>query len=259
MGPTSLKRRRNLVDFTVLSATIAIVVVALIALSMRTYLEYRADPAIVGLDAQFYFERAASWLAGDGFYLPWQLTGEPYLVETGAVTYPQPALVLFVPFALGVPAVLWWVIPLGVVGYVLIRLRPSKWGWLLLAALLLYPRTWVVVVLGNPSIWILAAMMAGQIWGWPSVAALLKPTFAPLAAIGVRRRSWFLALGVLGAVSLVLLPMWPDYLTAMLNARSARGIEYLLGEWPIALALLLATWRRGVVRPTDAELARSSY
>ena len=231
-----------LATFAVRSATVAVFLVALIALTFRTIIEVDASPAVLGMDAKFYFERAGSWLAGTGFYLPWQLTGESYLVENGAATYPPPILLLLVPFASGVPAFLWWAIPGLVMAFALRSCRPSPWGWLLLAATLLYPRTWVVVALGNPSMWIMAAVAAGRAWGWPSVAVLLKPTLAPLALIGARRPGWTIALAIAVLLALPFGPLWLDYVTVVLQAQTSRGIEYVLGEWPIALAVLASTY-----------------
>ena len=43
-------------------------------------------------------------------------------------------------------------------------------------------------------------------------------------------------------MSLLALPfgaMWLDYVTAVGNARNDSGLDYLLGEWPIAAALVV--------------------
>ena len=44
--------------------------------------------------------------------------------------------------------------------------------------------------------------------------------------------------------------LWLDYVTALVNAQNARGLEYTLGEWPLMIAPLAAwvgqlTRRRG--------------
>lgn len=196
-----------------------------------------------GMDVGFYLTRTHSWLAGTGFYLPRQLTGSPYEIRDGDALYPPPSLLLFLPWALGVPMILWWLIPLGLIALSIARARPPVAAWPLLAAILVYPRTWTVLVLGNPSLWAIAAVAAGSAWGWPAVGALLKPVFAPFAVLGfwdpAHRRGVVAACIAFSAIALVFLPMWPDYITVLSNARTDRGPEYTLGELPIAFALAI--------------------
>ena len=195
----------------------------------------------IGLDLHQYLDRTRSWLAGDGYYLPRQLAG-PYVVQTGDALYPPPSVLLFAPLVLGAPVILWWAIPLGVIAVALWRLRPPEWTWPVLAAILVYPRTWTVLVLGNASMWAIAAGVAGMAWGWPAVGALLKPVFAPFALVGIRRRSWWIALAVILAVSLPFASMWFEYVAVLRDAVNTRGFEYSLGELPIGLAFLVAWW-----------------
>ena len=206
------------------------------------------------MDANFYLGRAQSWIDGNGFYQPWQLTGQTYVVENGGATYPPTILLLLAPFAIGVPMILWWAVPLTLVGFSLIRLRPAIWVWPVLALTLVYPRTWVVVALGNPSMWVFAAVATGLVWRWPFAFVVLKPTFAPLALFGIRARGWWISIAILCAVSLPFASMWIDYIVAIAHAESPRGIEYLLGEWPIAISLLAAY----VARDDGAPLRRAS-
>ena len=84
-----------------------------------------------------------------------------------------------------------------------------------------------------------AAVAAGLAWGWPVLAVTLKPTFAPLALLGIRRRSWWLAAGI-GVVTVALsLPLWADYIETL---RHVRGLDlgYSLGSLPLILAPLVA-------------------
>jgi hypothetical protein len=71
--------------------------------------------------------------------------------------------------------------------------------------------------------WVAAIVAVGLRHPWASAFVLLKPTFAPFALIGIRRRSWWVGLAALVAVSLPMLPLWFDYLSAMQNN---------VGEWP---------------------------
>ena len=194
----------------------------------------------VGMDFGIYMDRTHDWLAGDGFYRSRQLTGQPYDIQNGDSFYPPTLLYLLVPFALGLPAILWWLIPFAIIAAALIHIRPPTWTWPIMAFALLLPRAAPVLVLGNPSIWMIAAAFAGVAWGWPAVLVLLKPTISPVALIGIRQRSWWIALGVLVLVSLPFGAMWLDYVTALLNAQNSRGLEYTLGEWPLMLAPLAA-------------------
>jgi hypothetical protein len=200
-----------------------------------------------GSDLDPYLGFTRSWLAGEGWYLPAQLAG-PYVVEDlGANVYPPTLLYLTVPFALGLPTILWWIIPIGLIAAALSRVRPAWWAWPLLAFVLCYPRLWTVVIAGNPAMWAIAFGVAGVAWGWPAVGAAIKLTFAPLALVGVGRRSWWLAAGIAVFASLPFGSMWFDFLMVILNAESSRGLGYVLGEWPIALGLVAAaaSGRRG--------------
>lgn len=193
----------------------------------------------VGLDVNQYLAHAHRWLDGGPWYLPSQLAG-PYVVEavTGNV-YPPTLLYLAVPFALGLPMVLWWAIPLGIVALTLWRHPPAWWAWPILALVLAYPRTWTVIVLGNPAMWAIAFAVAGVAYGWPAWGAALKLTFAPLALAGIRHRSWWFGLPVALALALPFGSLWIDYVAVMRNSVSSRGLEYVLGEWPIALGLVV--------------------
>ncbi|MEW6225166.1 MAG: hypothetical protein AB1627_11115 [Chloroflexota bacterium] len=200
----------------------------------------------VALDLRLYVERAASWLGGDGFYLERQLTGQAYEITPGDALYPPPILLLLVPITV-LPWFLWWVVPLTVVAASLWRLAPGVRAWPLLALVLCYPRTWEVLVYGNPSMWMIAAVFAGAAWGWPAVFALLKPTLAPFALVWARSRRWWLALVILLLVGVPFAGLWVDYLVAIRDAVNPYGPEYLLGEWPIALASVVA-WFASPIR-----------
>jgi hypothetical protein len=191
----------------------------------------------VGYDYAIYVERTQSWLGGDGFYLARQLAG-PYSIEVGDALYPPPTILLFLPWALGAPAILWWLIPLAVAGVSLRRLRPPLWAWVVLVVTIVFvPRLWVAVVLGNPSMWVFAAILAGWAFEWPAVLVLIKPALAVFSVAGARWASWWRALGVVALASLAFAPMWLDYARVLLDAQNRIGLDYLLGEIPIAVVL----------------------
>lgn len=244
---TPLAKRRSIrIAAVVLTALLLALALAEAWGALHTALNLGFDPR--GFDIGIYIERTQSWLHGHGFYLPRQLTGQPYEIKDGDALYPPPAVLLFLPWALGAPLFLWWLIPLGALGLVLFKLRPSVYAWPLLAATLIYPRTQGVLILGNPSMWAFAAAAAGLSWGWPAVGLLLKPALWPLTAIGVRRpghrRRFLLALLIVLAVSCAFLPMWGEYWEVLSTARTSRDATYPLGELPIALSLLAALWHR---------------
>ena len=191
-----------------------------------------------GLDFAFYKSVGDHWLSTGQFYLPHQLSG-PYVVRTEVdVLYPPLALFLFIPFH-WLPFWLWWVIPIGIVGYTVWRLRPARWSWPVLAFLVFFPKTLSETIYGNSDMWVTALVAGGLLWSWPSVLVFIKPSLLPLAFIGVRHRSWWIAAVLLGVASLPLLGLWLDYPTAMRNSSAAW--YYSLGNLPMEL-IPLAAW-----------------
>jgi hypothetical protein len=191
-----------------------------------------------GQDHRFYVDVARRWLETGVFYLPHQTVGPYSVTLMSDVLYPPTALLLFVPFTL-LPWPVWWLIPLGTLGYVLASLRPALWSWPLLAAIVLWPRTLGAIVYGNTDLWIAAAVAAGIKLGWPLALIALKPTFLPLLLVlGRDRRTWF-ALLVVALAGLPFLRLWPDYVLAMQNLRI--GWDYSLASLPL-VCLSLVAW-----------------
>jgi hypothetical protein len=231
----------------------ALVVFALVgveAIALATIVIPGSGRWELGMDYGFYRDVGQRWLTDGSYYLPHQLAS-PYDFELMVdVVYPPNALFLFVPFAV-LPAPLWWLIPLAVLGWVFWHLRPAAWAWLVVALLLAWPRAIGAFLFGNSDIWVAAAVAGATYWGWPAVALVLKPTMLPLAIIAVRRRSFWIAAIGLGALSLAMLPLWRDYLTAMLNARIP--LDYSLGSLPLALLPLAAWVGRSRLQPGTAD------
>lgn len=214
------------------------VVLVLSASALVVAVSLPAMLASLGMDFGIYRGFARAWLASGQLYLPAQLSG-PYSLETVmGNTYPPTLLWLTVPFATVLPSFLWWAIPAAAIVASLARLRPTRAGWLLLATLVVYPRTWFVVLLGNPALWAYAAIVAGTAWRWPGALAALKPPLAPFALVGWRTRGWWLTAGVIAAASVPFGTLWIDYMRALTNAQSMRGLSYTLGDWPVAGVLL---------------------
>jgi hypothetical protein len=201
----------------------------------------------LGFDYDMYMNATRRFLAGGGFYAPGQLAG-PYAVTDGNILYPPSSLALLVPFTL-LPAVLWWAVPLGIIGWVIATDRPSPWALAAILALLVLPvpfdwhfsHALVLVATGNPAMWIAAAVAVGTRWGWPAAFVLLKPSVAPFALIGIRSRGWWVAAGVIVAFSLATLPLWLEYVTAVMNARGPRAtLLYSVTDVPLMLIPIIA-------------------
>lgn len=189
-------------------------------------------------DFNFYRSAAQRWLSTGSFYLPSQLAGPYTIVLDRDVLYPPIALYLFVPFALGVPAPLFWVIPLAVLGYAILRWRPAVWTWPVLAAILFWHATLSDLLLGNTDLWVAAAVAGGLMWGWPSLLVALKPPFGLLALVGAKRRSWWVGLPFVVVASVLMARLWADYLVTLRNS----GIPwtYSLPTLPLVVAPLVA-------------------
>lgn len=235
--PSRLDPQRVL---TVVSVAVSAVLVVMIIgeiVEIATNLDRLAFPP--DGDRVLYANATTSWLNGTGFFRPHQLAG-PYEITSGDILYPPPMLIVFAPLTF-VPPWVYYAIPLGITLFAVLWLRPSPLGWPAILFCLWWPTTVVVIAGGNPGIWLMAFMALGCLWRPLSVLVFLKPTLAPFALFGANRRSWWLALGVLGLVSLLFLPVWPDYVRASLNARGGGGAFYSIGQAPMLL-LPLAAW-----------------
>jgi hypothetical protein len=193
----------------------------------------------VGTDWNIYRMATERWLAGGDFYLDRQLHG-PYQIVDGDVLYPPVVLLLLIPLVF-LPGVLWWAIPLTITAAVVFHHRPSPGGWLVIAFCLWFPITGVKLMHGNPGMWIMAAVAGGTLIGWPAAFALVKPTLLPFALIGANRRSWWITVGVLAGLSLLFLPMWPEYLQVLRDARNEMGLLYSLNE-VLMISIPVVAW-----------------
>ena len=193
-------------------------------------------------DFRIYTDAAHRWLDTGEWYRPRQLA--PYAIETGDILYPPVLLWLLVPFALlpsPLSPFLFVTVPVVIVAWVVWRHRPAVWAWPLLAVCLWFWRTPSQVIHGNPVIWIAATVALGTIYRWPAVFALVKVSVAPFALVGIRRRSWWLGLGLLGLLSLPFLADTLLYPSVLMNSRGYGGWTYSLPEYPM-LALPVIAW-----------------
>lgn len=192
----------------------------------------------LGVDYRLYMDAARRWLSGGPYFEGYQLAG-PYDIRAGDILYPPVALVLFVPFSYA-PAIFYWAIPLATLGTVVRHWRPRPEVWPLLAFCAAWPTTALKTWTGNPVLWVAAALAVGTVYRGASVLVLLKPSLFPFALFGANRRAWWLALGLLIAVSLPFGSLWVDWLTALSNSRGG-GLLYSALEIPL-LALPIVAW-----------------
>jgi hypothetical protein len=227
-----------------LGLAVVILVTGLAIMSAR----YRAFEArgLVGVDYRLFMELGRRWLEDGSMYLQYQLTG-PYAFDVGAggtdVTimpslYPPFVGPIFAAWR-PLPAAAWWLIPLAILAFAVIRWRPAPWTWPLLSAVLLWPNTAGPLVTGNTTLWIAAGVAGGLLWGWPALLVALKPSFAPFILIGVRRRSWWVGAAVLAGLSMFMISDWSRYFEVVRNTQGA-GVLYSLGDLPLAVAPVIA-------------------
>ena len=222
-----------------LAAGLSFAVTAIAVLELAANLSHVLPPgdSFLGMDYVFYRDVAARWLETGAYYLPHQLSG-PYTATLMVDNlYPPPALLLFLPF-LVLPWILWWAIPIAVVAWFIAWERPNPIVWPLLALVLIWPRTQTAFLFGNTDLWMAAAVAGGLRWGWPAALLAIKPTFLVFAVVGIRRREFWVALGVLALVSIPMAALWVDYVQAMRNITIPA--DYSVGSLPLVLAPVIA-------------------
>lgn len=201
---------------------------------------------LIGVDYGLFMDFGRDWLATGTMYRDWQLAG-PYAIQNGAGTtdfesmpsiYPPIAAPVFAVWSF-LPAGLWWAVPIAVLGYVLVRLRPAPWAWPVMACALLFTSTASVYAVGGSTLWVVAGIAGGLIWGWPALVVLLKPTFVLFAVVGMDRRSFWIGLALIAALSLLMLTEWIRWIQAMLNAEGA-GLLYSIRDLPLVAVPVIA-------------------
>ena len=237
-------RPKKGIDVSVADAVLIAVTVACAGFAVLFFVAQGLSPHMpifAGQDLTLYREATSRWLTGGPYYLPEQLTGEPYEIRFGAVLYPPLAFVLFVP-ALILPSVLWWAIPLGVTSLMVASLRPARWTWPLIALCLAYFPTSQLIWAGNPAMWMMAALAVATRWRPAAAFVFLKPSLAPFAFFGARDRRWWALTAGLALVSIALMPLDLQWLTAVSNARGDQsGVLYSLRDVPL-LSIPLIAW-----------------
>jgi len=199
-----------------------------------------------GSDREIYVAAGQRWASGEWIFYPDQLRG-PYLLAVGHVLYPPVAYPAFYAASL-LPALFWWLVPLSVTAAGILWHRPAYWSWPIIAACLAFPWSLMLAWAGNPTIWLAAFVSLGTIRSGWAIAVLAKPTLAPFALVGIRRRTWWWALAGFLAVSAAFGQMWLDWIDALRNAYGPRvGPLYSVGDVPWLLAPIVA-WKASTRR-----------
>lgn len=233
----SLRQRLDTPSIRAAGRILTITIIGVEVLWIAFAMAYTAlnRPAF-GLDYRMHVEAAQRMLDTGTPYLPFQLAG-PFVISHGAILYPPIAFILLIPF-IWLPAVLWWVIPIAITAYGIWWWRPPLYAWVVIASIFSLEKSLNVYVFGNPSMWMVAAVAAGTVWRWPFVFVFAKPTFAPIAFLGLLDRRWWIALGVLAGVSLVFGSVWFDWFTVVRNSNVP--LIYNITTVPLMLAPLIA-------------------
>jgi hypothetical protein len=225
--PGSLDWRRILI----LSLTGVILVIAAYELVETASRAIRQGT--LGVDIGYWYPHYAQrWLDTGVLYLPHQLAG-PYHVSGQDFLFPPIALYVFTPF-LVLPIAIWWIVPAVALVACFRRFRPAMWTFPILALIAAWPRTIGQIVVGGSDLWVAAAVALGLLFAWPFVLIVIKPSFLPLALLGARRRSWWIAAAIVVLVSLPFGTLWLDYVTAIRN--SGLPLYYSLLQLPVVLA-----------------------
>jgi hypothetical protein len=228
---------------------LTVVLIAALAIEWALVLAHPTNlQAEIGGDYTIYMDAARRWLAGGSFFAPYQFAG-PYELVAPAVLYPPTILALLVPFTL-LPAVLWWVIPIGLIAGIVVSWQPARWAWPLIVLCLLWGQTGAILVNGTPTLWIAAFVALGTRWPLASALVMLKPSVFPFALTGLRDRRWWLVGIALAALSLPLLPLWEQWIAVLRNGTGERAsVLYSLADAPLLALPLIARWATTAKRP----------
>lgn len=200
----------------ILRSTAVVVAALAVVRLVLVYLEPFGQ-RFVANDLNGYIAGARRFLATGSPYLAEQSAG-PWQLQPDSFIHPPVAVLLFLPFAV-LPAILWWVIPLGVTAWSVVRLRPAPWAWPVMAACLLWPRTAGILIAGNTDMWVAAAVALTLATGIPaSVLIVMKSSYLPLALVGANRREWWIAGIGVAIVCLLFWPLWFEYLKVLTGA-----------------------------------------
>lgn len=197
--------------------TVTGVLLVVAALEFAWLWGYIDSQHAVDADRVYYASVGQRWLDTGELYTARQLDG-PYVVQANVDNLYPPTAIPFLVAAVYLPALLYYLIPLGATAALVGWWRPAAWTWPILAILLAWPRGLSNIIYGNSDIWIQAAVAGGLLVGWPALLILMKPSVIPFAVVGMRHRSFWIGLLLVAAASLVALDLWRQYAIAIGNA-----------------------------------------
>jgi hypothetical protein len=235
-----------------LGVAVTAVLLAIAAAEFVWFWRYIDSQHALGVDLNYYREIAQRWMDTGVWYTDRQIAG-PYETQTLVDNlYPPHALYLFLPWVVQPLFPLWWLLPFGMLAYVIWRLRPRPWFWLVFALILALPKTPVAILYGNSDLWVLFFASAAVLWSWPGVLVTFKPSMGPFALVGIHRRSWWVAAAILAIATLPQIQLW--LLWPRVIEHSSATLEYSLAAYPLMtlpwVARLASTTRPPVRLPS---------
>lgn len=191
----------------------------------------------IGYDPDLFAMFGRRFVTTGEAYFPIQF-GEPYRAEGVTNIYPPLAMYLFVPLAY-VPIALWWIIPGAVFAWHLWDCRPAPWTWPVMAFLLgLFP-TVSGLIYGSSTMWAVALICIGLRHPAAMAALAFKPVDAFLAVLYVRRRSFWLGLGVVALLAIPFGDLWVEWWRAITNIDGGTPLRNITGV-PLLLIPVVA-------------------
>lgn len=207
----------------------------------------------IGEDFVHYLDGVQRWWSTGSPYLPNEVAGT-FDFEVDTFLHP-PISIPFFALWLVLPAILWWAIPLGITGALVVAWRPAPWTWPLIAFGLGQPQFHQALLWGNSNLWVMAALGLGLVAGWPAAFIFIKPTLAFLALVGCRRRWWWVLTGALALACLPFGLLWIDWTRVVLN--SPAEPDYSLRHLPWVAIPLIAWAGRTRQLPSRARIVAS--
>ena len=197
----------------------------------------------LGHDLILYQNHLRDMLSGAPMYPARELAG-PFTIADGDILYPPFAILAFMP-TLILPLPLWWLIPAAITAWAFRDIRLKPWAIVALLLCLANPLTPELVWVGNPDIWLVAALAAAVRWnGLWAAFVFFKPSVFEFSLVGIRSRWWWVVAAGFATASLVMLPATIDWIHVLLNSRGAAmrsGFGYSLLDMPL-LAMPLIAW-----------------
>jgi hypothetical protein len=214
---------------------------------------WKANAAHAGEDLVHYLDGVRRWWATGSPYLPNEIAGD-FDYEPETFLHPPVSVLFFAPWLVLHP-ILWWAVPIAITTALVVAWRPAPWTWPLIAFGLCQPQLHQALLWGNTNLWLTAALAVALIGGPWAALFLVKPSLGLLAIVGMRRRSWWVAVVVIALLCVPFGMLWIDWANVILNspADPTYGLRNL--PWVLIPVIAWAGRQREIRVPTG--LARS--